>query len=140
MAPIEKLSQRLRAPNDCRELALLTSRQHTLVHRALELRPETLMKLFAETDAFRRPERFAELLLACECDARGRAGLESRPYPQADYLRQAHAAAAAAGLDPTERQGLTVRRSARPCSSDGWRRSRRFASASLQRVAQILVC
>jgi tRNA nucleotidyltransferase (CCA-adding enzyme) len=105
-APIEKLSQRLRAPNDCRELAVLTARQHTLVHRALELRPATLMKLFAETDALRRPERFAELLLACECDARGRAGLESRPYPQADYLRQAHAAAAAANLGPEERAGL----------------------------------
>jgi tRNA nucleotidyltransferase (CCA-adding enzyme) len=105
-APIEKLSQRLRAPNDCRELALLTARQHTLVHRALELRPATLMKLFAETDALRRPERFAELLLACECDARGRTGLEARPYPQLDYLRQAHAAAAAANLGPEERQGL----------------------------------
>ena len=105
-APIEKLSHRLRAPNDCRELAVLTSRQHTLVHRALELRPATLMKLFAETDALRRPERFYELLLACECDARGRAGLESRPYPQADYLRQARAAAAAANLGPEERQGL----------------------------------
>ena len=105
-APIEQLSRRLRAPNDCRELALLTSRQHTLVHRALELRPATLMKLFAATDALRRPERFAELLLACECDARGRAGLESRPYPQADYLRQAQAAAAAANLGPEERQGL----------------------------------
>jgi tRNA nucleotidyltransferase (CCA-adding enzyme) len=106
LAPIEKLSQRLRAPNDCRELAVLTSRHHTLVHRALELRPQTLMKLFAETDAFRRPERFAELLLACECDARGRTGLENRPYPQADYLRQAHAAAAAASLGPEEREGL----------------------------------
>jgi tRNA nucleotidyltransferase (CCA-adding enzyme) len=105
-APIEKLSQRLRAPNDCRELAVLTSRQHTLVHRALELRPATLMKLFAETDALRRPERFAELLLACECDARGRVGLESRPYPQADYLAQARAAAAAANLGPEERAGL----------------------------------
>ena len=105
-APIEKLSQRLRAPNDCRELALLTARQHTLVHRALELRPATLMKLFAETDALRRPERFAELLLACECDARGRAGLESRPYPQVDYLAQARAAAAAANLGPEERTGL----------------------------------
>jgi tRNA nucleotidyltransferase (CCA-adding enzyme) len=106
LAPIEGLSQRLRAPNDCRELALLTSRHHTLVHRALELRAVTLMKLFTETDAFRRPERFGELLIACECDARGRTGLESRPYPQADYLRQAQAAAAAAALDPAERQGL----------------------------------
>jgi len=106
LAAIDKLSQRLRAPNDCHELAVLTARQHTLVHRALELRPATLMKLFAETDALRRPERFAELLLACECDARGRAGLESRPYPQVNYLAQARAAAAAANLGPEERAGL----------------------------------
>jgi tRNA nucleotidyltransferase (CCA-adding enzyme) len=106
LASIERFSQRLRAPNECRELALLTSRHHTLVHRALELRAVTLMKLFAETDAFRRPERFLELLQACECDARGRTGLESRPYPQAAYLRQAHAAAAAANLGAEEREGL----------------------------------
>jgi tRNA nucleotidyltransferase (CCA-adding enzyme) len=104
--PIGTVSQRLRAPNECRELAVLTSRHHTLVHRALELRAVTIMKLFAETDAFRRPERFTELLLACECDARGRAGLESRAYPQADYLRQAHVAAMAANLSAEERQGL----------------------------------
>ena len=107
VAPIEQFSQRLRAPNECRELAVLTSLQHTLVHRALQLRTETLMKLFNETDAFRRPERFGELLLACECDARGREGLASRPYPQADYLREARAAAAAAALGAEERQGLT---------------------------------
>jgi tRNA nucleotidyltransferase (CCA-adding enzyme) len=106
LEPIDALSQRLRAPNDCRELAELTARHHTLVHRALELRPETIMKLFAETDAWRRPERFAQLLLACECDARGRTGLESRAYPQADYLQQAHTAAMAVTLGPEERQGL----------------------------------
>ncbi|MGC1458610.1 MAG: multifunctional CCA addition/repair protein [Steroidobacteraceae bacterium] len=107
VAPIEQLSQRLRAPNDCRELAVLTSLQHTLVHRAPQLRTATLMKLLTDTDAFRRPERFSELLLACECDARGREGLAARPYPQADYLRQVLAAAAAAALGPEERQGLT---------------------------------
>src|SRR5580658_554279 len=106
LAPIEQLSQRLRVPNECRELAALTSRYHTLVHRALELRPATIMKLFTDADAFRRPERFGELLRACECDARGRAGLQSQPYPQADYLRQVHAAASAANLSATERAGL----------------------------------
>jgi tRNA nucleotidyltransferase (CCA-adding enzyme) len=106
VAPIETLSQRLRAPNECRELALLTSRHHTLVHRALELKAATVMKLLTQTDAFRRPERFGELLLACECDARGRTGLQLQPYPQADYLRQAHTAAMAVKLSPAERQGL----------------------------------
>ncbi len=107
VAAIEQLSQRLRAPNDCRELAVLTSLQHTLVHRAPQLRPATLMKLLTDTDALRRPERFGELLLACECDARGREGLAARPYPQAGYLRQVQAAAAAAALGPEERRGLT---------------------------------
>ena len=86
--------------------ALLTSRHHPLVHRARELRAATLVKLLTETDALRRPERFGELLLACECDARGRTGLESRPYPQADYLRAVHAAAAGVTLDAAERAGL----------------------------------
>jgi tRNA nucleotidyltransferase (CCA-adding enzyme) len=105
-APIEALSQRLRAPNECRELALLAARHHTLVHRALELRAATLMQLLAQTDAFRRPQRFAELLQACECDARGRTGLQSRPYPQAHYLRQVLAAATAVSLAPDARAGL----------------------------------
>jgi tRNA nucleotidyltransferase (CCA-adding enzyme) len=105
-APIEALSQRLRAPNDCRELALLAARQHTLVHRALELRAATLMQLLTQTDALRRPERFAQLLQTCECDARGRAGLQARAYPQAHFLRQVLAAAAAVTLPSAERGGL----------------------------------
>ena len=107
VAPLTALSQRLRAPNDCRELALLTARHHTLVHRAAELRAATLLKLLTETDALRRPARFGELLLACECDARGRTGLEARPYPQTAYLQEVLAAAAAVQLAAPERAGLT---------------------------------
>ena len=103
---IEALCARLKVPNDYRHLALLTARHHTLVHRARELRPATALKLLEMTDAFRRPERFDELLLACEADARGRAGLQARPYPQAEYLRRVRAAAAAVGLSEQERQGL----------------------------------
>lgn len=65
-----------------------------------------MLKLFEATDAFRRPERFAELLLVCEADARGRTGLEHAPYPQAAYLRRARDAAAAAQLSDEERVGL----------------------------------
>ncbi len=65
-----------------------------------------MLKLLEATDAFRRPERFAELLLACEADARGRAGLEDRPYPQADYLRRARDEAAGVALSDEERSGL----------------------------------
>ena len=85
----------------------MVSRYHTHVHRALELKPATKLKLFEDTDAFRRPERFAEFLSACECDARGRGGLEDRPYPQADELRAALGAAAVVALSETGRQGLS---------------------------------
>ena len=103
---IERLCARLKVPNGFRDLAILTARHHAVVHRAAELRPATVLKLLEATDAFRRPERFEEMLAACEADARGRTGLESQPYPQRDYLRRAHAAAAAVTLDESERQGL----------------------------------
>ena len=103
---IEELCERLKVPNTHRELAILTARQHTLVHRALELKPATVLTLLEKCDAFRRPERFAELLLACEADARGRTGREDAPYPQARYLGQALAAAAGVLLSESERRGL----------------------------------
>jgi tRNA nucleotidyltransferase (CCA-adding enzyme) len=103
---IEALCTRLKIPNGFRDLAVLTARHHAVVHRAAELRPATVLKLLEATDAFRRPERFEEMLAACEADARGRAGLEAQPYPQRDYLRRARAAAAAVSLEPSERQGL----------------------------------
>jgi tRNA nucleotidyltransferase (CCA-adding enzyme) len=103
---IEDLCDRLKVPNTHRELAILAARQHTLVHRALELRPATVLTLLEKCDAFRRPERFAELLLACEADARGRTGREDAPYPQAAYLREALAAAAGVTLSESERRGL----------------------------------
>ena len=81
-------------PNDCRDLGIHAARYHTHVHRAGELRPDTMLKVLEKTDAFRRPERFAEFLLTCEADARGRTGLETRDYPQADKFRAAFAAAA----------------------------------------------
>jgi tRNA nucleotidyltransferase (CCA-adding enzyme) len=104
---IEALCARLRVPKDIRDLAVMVSNFHTHVHRALELKPSTVLDLFEQTDAFRRTDRFNEFLLACECDARGRLGLEDRSYPQPDYLREARSAAAAAVLTEEERQGLT---------------------------------
>jgi tRNA nucleotidyltransferase (CCA-adding enzyme) len=103
---IEDLCDRLKVPNGYRELAVLTARHHASVHRAAELRPSTLLKLLETVDAFRRPERFRHLLLACEADARGRAGLENQPYPQADYLQRARDAAAAITLSDEERESL----------------------------------
>ena len=76
------LSQRWRVPSDCKELAELVAREHTHVHQSLDLSAEARLRLMERCDALRRPERFAQLLLACECDARGRTGLRERPYPQ----------------------------------------------------------
>jgi len=103
---VEALAQRLKVPNGYRDLAVLGARHHAVIHRAAELRAETILRLLESSDAFRRPERFAELLLVCESDARGRTGLEARPYPQAAYLRQALQAAAAISLSDEERAGL----------------------------------
>ncbi|HYM43079.1 MAG TPA: multifunctional CCA addition/repair protein [Steroidobacteraceae bacterium] len=106
VAPIEALAERLKVPGTHRELAILAAREHTRVHRALELRPDTVLRLLQECDAFRRPERFAELLQACEADARGRTGFEETPYPQVAYLKSALAAASGATLSEEERRGL----------------------------------
>lgn len=103
---VEALSNRLRVPNGYRELAVLAARHHQVVHKAAELNPGTMLKLFEATDAFRRPERFSEILLVCESDARGRTGLEDRPYPQAAYLQRARDAAAAVQLTAEDRAGL----------------------------------
>ncbi len=65
----------------------MTARYHTHVHRALELRADTVLKTLEACDALRRPERFADFLLACEADARGRKGLEERALPAARVLR-----------------------------------------------------
>lgn len=83
---VKTLTQRVRATGECRELALLAARYHGDIHRAFELRSDTIIKLFQYADAWRRPARFSQLLQACASDARGRAGSEQEPYPQADYL------------------------------------------------------
>lgn len=85
---VNQLSQRLHASGDCRDLALLAARYHGDIHRAKQLRAETIIKLFQSADAWRRPERFTHLLQACSSDARGRTGHEQDDYPQADYLLQ----------------------------------------------------
>jgi len=88
----EKLCSRLRVPNDCRDLALLTARYHGNIHRAADLKASTIVTLFEKTDALRRPERFRQLLDACLCDFTGRLGWENRPYESPQYLLGALAA------------------------------------------------
>ena len=80
------VSARWKVPTDCRELAELVAREHTHVHQSSGFGAEARLRLLERCDAWRRPQRFAELLWACECDARGRLGLENRPYPQRERL------------------------------------------------------
>ena len=80
------LCVRLRVTNECRDLSLLVARYHGNVHRAPELRPDTIVGILQSCDAWRRPERFTHLLQACASDARGRTGHAQDAYPQADYL------------------------------------------------------
>lgn len=80
------LCARLRVPADCRDLGLLVARFHGDVHRAAELRADTILNLFQSADAWRKPERFEQLLQACAADARGRIGHAADAYPQQDYL------------------------------------------------------
>jgi tRNA nucleotidyltransferase (CCA-adding enzyme) len=98
VALVDGLCERLKAPNRFCGLARLVARHHCKVNRADELRPNTLLRLLDELDAFRRPERLQQFLLACEADFRGRAGFEDRSYPQAERFRRAQAAAAAVDL------------------------------------------
>ncbi len=83
---LRALCERLRVPGECRDLGLLAARYHGDVHRARELRPDTVVRLLQSCDAWRRPERFAQLLQACASDARGRTGHERDAYPQTEYL------------------------------------------------------
>ncbi len=104
---IIKLCARLRIPSDFRKLAVRVAEYHGHAHRALELRPGTVVKVLEATDALRNPDGFREFLLACEADARGRTGLEDRPYPQADLLLRSREAAAAVTVADIDIAGLS---------------------------------
>ena len=104
---VKAVCQRLRVPNDYRDLAILVTQYHLYPHLAHELRPETKLKLFESLDAFRRPERFEQFLLACEADSRGRPGYEDRVLEKPDILRSALAAAQAIDAAALARQGLS---------------------------------
>jgi tRNA nucleotidyltransferase (CCA-adding enzyme) len=107
VALVEQLCARLRVPNHLREIGVIAARYHTHVHMAAELRADTVVKTLEACDALRRPERFADFLLACEADARGRQGLEQRDYPQRRFFTQAREAMAAVALTAEERAGLS---------------------------------
>ncbi len=89
VALVEGMAKRLKLPNEVRDLALMTAREHGNVARAQAMRANTIVKMFERCDAFRKPARFAAMLEASECDARGRTGFEHQPFPQAALLQRA---------------------------------------------------
>jgi tRNA nucleotidyltransferase (CCA-adding enzyme) len=97
---IKQLAQRCKVPNECRDLALLVSAHHTDIHNALELKPSAIIKLFDNTDAWRKPARFNQLLLACEAAMKDYAGFDLQSYPQASYLTALLEAACSVAIQP----------------------------------------
>src|SRR6185312_3499770 len=128
VALLEALSARLRLPGEYRDLGIIVARHHGIVHRALELKAGTILDLLESADALRRPERFAQALLACEADSRGRLGFENAPYPQRQYLQTARDAAAA--IKPSQADLATH---AGPKTAELLRRRRLAAIAALGR-------
>ncbi|ABQ20498.1 TPA: multifunctional CCA addition/repair protein [Vibrio cholerae] len=90
---IESLCERIRVPNEFRDLALAVCAQHSNIHRADELKPTTKLKVLGLLDVWRKPERLEQVLLCCEADHRGRLGLENEPYPQREIFLRAYQAA-----------------------------------------------
>ena len=91
---INTLCDRLKAPNDCRELGLMVSEFHTHIHQAFELEATTILGMLNRCDVWRKPQRFADFLLSCKADARGRTTFENSEYKNAEYIWQAYEAAA----------------------------------------------
>jgi tRNA nucleotidyltransferase (CCA-adding enzyme) len=124
-----EVSERLRVPNECRELAELTAREHGNVHRSDTLNAAAVVRLFDRCDAWRRPDRFAGLLLACECDKRGRLGFEGRDYTPRSRL--AAALQAALRVDTAEAARLAAERGQRgPAIGQAVQRARIAAVAA----------
>jgi tRNA nucleotidyltransferase (CCA-adding enzyme) len=107
VALVEALCERLRVPRDYRDLAVIVTRHHGVYHRAEELRPGTLLDLLERIDAFRRPERLEQYLIACEADSRGRPGFEERHFAQPGIIRQAYHAAAQVGAREVVERGFS---------------------------------
>ena len=107
---LKAVCERLRVPVECRELADVVAREHGNIHRSGEFGPAALVRLLERCDAFRKPQRFGDVLLACECDARGRLGLNDSPYPQRQrllgVLRAAQSVVTSTIAEQAQRDGL----------------------------------
>lgn len=106
---LKHVADRLRMPNECRELADVVAREHGNIHRSGEFNASAVLRLLERCDAFRKPARFAQVLQACECDARGRLGLEESAYPQATRLSNALAAAQAVATKTIAADAMNTR-------------------------------
>lgn len=104
---VTDLCKRFKVPNEYRQLAEMTCRYHTHVHRAFELKPKTLLKVLMSCDAYRKPERFKQFLQACKADSRGRPTFENRKYLQASYYEELFAATNAIPVKPIIEAGFT---------------------------------
>jgi len=104
---IEALCQRLRVPNDCKDLALFVCQYHQIIHNAFELKPATVLNMFNSIDLWRKPERLEAILLACTADLRGRTGFEQADYPQANYLSALAQAAKQVNVQDIIATGIT---------------------------------
>ncbi len=128
---LKGLSARLRVPTDCHELADVVAREHGNIHRSGELGAAALLRLLERCDALRKPARFADALLACECDARGRLGRQDDPYPQRPRLLAALAAAQGVATAPIADAALAA-------GAQGPEVGRRIHEARAQAVAEAL--
>ncbi|WP_300552845.1 multifunctional CCA addition/repair protein [Limnohabitans sp. Rim8] len=128
---LQKVCERLRVPTDCKELAEVVAREHGNIHRSGELNAEAVMRLLERCDAIRQPQRFAMVLEACECDARGRQGFEEATYPQAARLQQAQKAALSVETAP-------IAQAAAAQGLKGSQIGAQIAKARVKAIAQVL--
>lgn len=105
---VRQVGERWRVPRDCTELAELVAAEHGNIHRSLDLSPAAVLRLLQRCDALRKPERFAQALWACECDARGRWGFEAAAYPQRGRLAQALAVVLGVATGPIAVQAVAA--------------------------------
>ena len=130
LAPLRALCERLRVPTAHRQLAEMACREHLNVHRVFELRAKTVHDLLARCDGFRQPARIAAMALVCECDKRGRAGLQDQPYPQREELLRLQAAALSVRAADVAREGLVG-----PALGEALRKARIRAISAARAVA-----
>ena len=130
---LRSLCERWRVPVHCRELAEVVAREHGHVHASLSLGAEAVLRLLGRCDALRRPERFALVLQACECDARGRLGLQERSYPQSARLQAL--LSAALSVDSAQISALAIQQ-----GLSGMDVGKRIEHARVKAISQHPVC